>query len=322
MIFETVVADFPDGHAPSSEVLRHIFFSNLRNELKTALLGVVAPEDTWKTLAAAAATRESALFLGNDHLLNSELAFPRPTEPAFQLPPPAADPSTTESFEPTPMEIDALSHRRNYQRNGYQAQNNRNYQSRSKPPSSNRDRRQEDPMRRWARPGVPICGHCGTEGHLTKRCFKKPPKHGVHALEQTPTESAPANEYPSDEPSTDDIICSLTYMTKPSVSYRGPRPQCKLKDATVEALVDTGASISAIDSRLAADLGLVPDSDRSVSFTTADNRNTASLGTVSVRAILGELPVDLRCHVIENLSYPVIIGYSDLTALKAIIDTC
>ncbi|KAG0753140.1 hypothetical protein G6F24_013164 [Rhizopus arrhizus] len=46
MLFETVVADFPQGHELPDSVLRHIFFSNLRDELKAALLGIVAPEDT------------------------------------------------------------------------------------------------------------------------------------------------------------------------------------------------------------------------------------------------------------------------------------
>ncbi|KAG1538756.1 hypothetical protein G6F49_012512 [Rhizopus delemar] len=301
MLFEIVVADFPQGHELPDSVLRHIFFSNLRDELKTALLGIVAPEDTWKTLAVAAATRESALFLGNDHLLFE--APPMVAQPPFPMAPPASDLNG-----PTPMELDAFTQHRPTKK----GDRHQHRPVRQKPSS--------DPMRRWARPGVPICGHCGAEGHLTKRCFKKSTRQAVQVLQEQPNQEA-SPDYPSSEPSSDDVICSLTYMTKPSVAYRGPRLSCRLLDTTVQALVDTGASISAIDSRLVAQLGLEPDKKASVNFTTADNRNTSSLGTVNVNAVLGELPVYLRCHVIENLSYPIIIGYSDLATLKAIIDT-
>ncbi|KAG1317153.1 hypothetical protein G6F62_013058 [Rhizopus arrhizus] len=60
---------------------------------------------TWKTLAVAAATRESSLFLGNDHLL-----FEAPqsvVEPPFPMTAPAPEPAG-----PTPMELDAFTHRR------------------------------------------------------------------------------------------------------------------------------------------------------------------------------------------------------------------
>ncbi|KAI7864551.1 uncharacterized protein EV154DRAFT_181107, partial [Mucor mucedo] len=64
MHFETIVADFPEDSTLSDDVFRHIFFSNLRPELRSALLGIIDPADTWKTLAAAAAIRENVLFLG------------------------------------------------------------------------------------------------------------------------------------------------------------------------------------------------------------------------------------------------------------------
>ncbi|KAG1222649.1 hypothetical protein G6F67_009694 [Rhizopus microsporus] len=76
-----------------------------------------------------------------------------------------------------------------------------------------------------------------------------------------------------------------------------------------------------MDSSLASKLGLQPDGSKRVAFTTADNKDTTSLGTVTTKVVLGELPVELNCHVVKTLAYPVIIGYSDLSSLKAIIDT-
>ncbi|KAG1033434.1 hypothetical protein G6F43_013574 [Rhizopus delemar] len=172
--------------------------SNLRDELKTALLGIVAPEDTWKALAVAAATREFALFLGNDHLLFE--APPTVVQPPFPMAPPASDLNG-----PTPMELDVFTqHRPNKKGNRHQ------HRPVHQKPSS-------DPMRRWARPGVPvpnqisisklfasyslfgktvpICGHCGAEGHLTKRCFKRSTRQAVQVFQEQPTqEASPAKD--------------------------------------------------------------------------------------------------------------------------------
>ncbi|OBZ80191.1 hypothetical protein A0J61_11760 [Choanephora cucurbitarum] len=80
-MFETIVSDFPTEHTLGEDILRHIFFSNLRPELRNALLGVISPEDTWRTLAAQAEIRESVLFLGNDHFLQATKSVPQSNDP-------------------------------------------------------------------------------------------------------------------------------------------------------------------------------------------------------------------------------------------------
>lgn len=144
MNFETIVSDFPEDHTLAADVLRNIFFNNLRPELYTPLLGIVDPSDTWKTLADAAAISESVLSLGNDHFLT-----PQPQAPTFD--------------GPSPMEVDTIQKNSNHRRSGPQG------------------KRKEDPMRRWSASGKPIYGICGVEGHLTKKCPKKTDR--VHAVD-------------------------------------------------------------------------------------------------------------------------------------------
>ncbi|KAI9330008.1 hypothetical protein BD770DRAFT_449579 [Pilaira anomala] len=91
---EALKQDFPETHPLPDEVLRHIFFANLRPELRSTLMFLIAPEDTWKTLASAAAIRESVLHLGNDRFLGTHQH--------------AVAPSEVTSSEPTPMDIDAI----------------------------------------------------------------------------------------------------------------------------------------------------------------------------------------------------------------------
>lgn len=99
------------------------------------------------------------------------------------------------------------------------------------------------------------------------------------------------------------------------------RIQVTIQGHSVQALVDTGASISAIRSSVAQLLGLTPDESQITTFTNADNRSAVSSGTVSVNVMLGDIHAILRCHVVDNLYYQVILGYPDLKALKAVIDT-
>lgn len=41
MNFETIVEDFPETHQLSADMLRHIFFANLRIELRNALMSLI-----------------------------------------------------------------------------------------------------------------------------------------------------------------------------------------------------------------------------------------------------------------------------------------
>lgn len=294
MNFETIVADFPENNTLSDDVLRHIFFTNMRPELRSALLGIIDPTDTWKTLASAAAIRETVLFLGNDHFLALQ-----PTTPAMN--------------EPTPMEVDAV-------------------QQHSKP------KRKEHPMRRWTEDGQPICGFCEVVGHYSKKCPKEKAKNNkVHAIEhgekQAPLGSTTVQYVSAISTPTHDYACipidddpiytfpGVHSISVPTSSTSTPKIKVNFGGRLVVALVDTGASLTVMRSSTADLLQLVPDSSFKITFTTANNQANSSLGMVKSSALIGELPVVLHCHVVQELAHDLIIGYPDLKALKVIIDT-
>ncbi|KAI7863509.1 uncharacterized protein EV154DRAFT_586617, partial [Mucor mucedo] len=271
MNFETIVSDFPEGHTLSDDTLRNIFFNNLRPELHTALLGIVDPSDTWKTLAASAAIRESVLSLGNDHFLT-----PQPQAPIFD--------------GPTPMEVDSV-------------QKHRNQRSSGKP-----DKRKEDPMRRWAASGQPICGICGTEGHLTKKCPRKTERvQSVEKVKEStpnvaPIPSGTVQYVSSVSPVQAGLISPVLHnITVPTDASSTPKIRVHFKGQSALGLIDTGASVTVMRSSLAKQLNLVPDTTNRIYFTTAGNQVHTSLGMVKVSALLGELPVILDCHVAPEL---------------------
>ncbi|KAG1135854.1 hypothetical protein G6F37_012378 [Rhizopus arrhizus] len=252
------------------------------------------------------------------------------------------------------MEIDAISPRRG------------NYNT-SRTTSGGR-REQQRPYRnpqfnQWATPGVPICGHCGKKGHLSKHCFKanRQPKQQVHLMQGTegsyvvnqpasgqwnafggqtsaegvaPTVSSAGVNYAVVPESQDfvgvvpsgvgedakDAIHSLSYLSQ-NVKYReGSTLKCSINDHQSTCLIDTGATISAISVDLAKRLHLMVDSSQRLCFTTATGTDAWTHGCVDVQVLLGEIPLKLHCDVVEQLAHPIIIGFKDLQAHKAIID--
>ncbi|KAI9331004.1 hypothetical protein BD770DRAFT_403670, partial [Pilaira anomala] len=114
-------------------------------------------------------------------------------------------------------------------------------------------------------------------------------------------------------------VNSISIATSPSAST--PRVTLRFGNNTAAALIDTGASITVMRLSLAEKLDLQYDERYKISFTTANNQSNQSLGVVRVSCLLGELPVVLTCHVVNELAHEVIIGYPDLKALRAVIDT-
>ncbi|KAG2190855.1 hypothetical protein INT47_006713, partial [Mucor saturninus] len=314
--FEAILQELPDEVSFGTDQLRIMYLKAMAPHLRTGILGRITATDSWDKVANAAIACEG-IFGDDTSLLVS--TYQGGIASTFHT-----APSVPQHEGPTPMEIDAFTPRiQQGPKHGPQPDN----------------------MRRWARPGVPICGYCNIEGHLTKGCFKKPQsssgsgagRQQIHALltcsscnghapapnTVEPTVTAEPQYYyvPStSDPVHQETIHSLTYMSQP-VTYRGPKLSCTIQGETVNALMDTGATISAIQASLVEKLGLTIDTSKSVAFTTANNQSTSSVGTVNVQGRLGEIPINITCHVVRNLAHLVIIGYKDMRALKAIIDT-
>ncbi|KAI7893696.1 uncharacterized protein EV154DRAFT_581876 [Mucor mucedo] len=222
MNFETIVEDFPESHTLPDDVLRHIFFANLR-----------------KTLATAAAIRESVLHLGNDHFLGA---------PHFTAP------AETGPSEPTPMDIDVIQHQRRTNQG-----------------------KDQDPMRRWAEDGQPICGHCNAIGHLTKKCRSQSNNRG---------NNSGRNQWKPKQ---------VHGIDSSSPSTPAPLP--------TNSTCSTVRYVSSIDM---PNYAVIPIDDDPV---------------YTFPGVHSELAVVLTCHIVHELAHEVIIGYPDLKALCAVIDT-
>ncbi|KAG0736172.1 hypothetical protein G6F33_011893 [Rhizopus arrhizus] len=253
------------------------------------------------------------------------------SQPAYQFPP---------QPDPNAMEIDAFNVKTPFSR---QSRNSRT------------ENKKANQFNQWVRPGVLLCGHCGKEGHLSKRCYQaKRNKNQIQALETTPPTSISTTgswlSY-STEPipivssskttgvnyatipecqdpiltttkgATQDAIHSLAYLSQATEYREGPRLSCTINGLSTSCLIDTGATISALRSEVATALNLVIDSSQKLTFTTATGEDASTLGCAAVSVRLGEVSLNLNCHVVDRLAHPLIIGFNDLKTHKAVIDT-
>ncbi|KAG1454282.1 hypothetical protein G6F56_007357 [Rhizopus delemar] len=79
--------------------------------------------------------------------------------------------------------------------------------------------------------------------------------------------------------------------------------------------------MSTIRSSVAQQLGLNPDASQVTTFTNADSRSVVPRGAVLFNLLLSDVHFVIKCHVVDNLSNQVILGYWDLKVLEAVIDT-
>jgi hypothetical protein len=89
----------------------------------------------------------------------------------------------------------------------------------------------------------------------------------------------------------------------------------------LSALVDTASAITAISSSTIRPFDVHINSSSVVAFATANQSVSSSFGIVTLPIQLQIHSVELTCHVIDNLSHDLIVGYYDLKRLSATIDT-
>ncbi|KAI7875643.1 uncharacterized protein EV154DRAFT_577747 [Mucor mucedo] len=172
-------------------------------------------------------------------------------------------------------------------------------------------REKADPMRLRASDGQAICGVCKKTGQLTKTRYQNPESsqsRQVHSL--TPTNNAKFAAVPIESnPIAAQNVASIHNLNNVS--------ECNL----VQALVDTGATISALRQTIATRLELQYDVSKVAAFTTAANKHVFSLCVVKIKAMLDKMQVRLFCHVVNNLAHELSFGYPDLKHYKITIDT-
>ncbi|KAG0927159.1 hypothetical protein G6F57_014373 [Rhizopus arrhizus] len=190
--------------------------------------------------------------------------------------------------------------------------------------------------------------HCSTVGHLSKKCRARNGK-SINQVGTVPvddsTDSAPTvntvrasttpvqyaaipiDDDPLAEP-TGPMVNNVSLVTSPAQgvsmvqdNVSTPCVRITLQGHLVQALVDTGANISAIRTSIANKLGVSPDVTKAAQFKIANNDNAASRGTVAIPTMIGPINTVLTYHVVDNLSHSAIVGYPQLKRLGAVIHT-
>ncbi|RCH89547.1 hypothetical protein CU098_004800, partial [Rhizopus stolonifer] len=223
----------------------------------------------------------------------------------------------------TPMDVDAYQQRGNYHK-GHK--NNGNY------------RNNKTQLRAYDKFGNPICDYCHAK-HRTIDCkelsddttktFQKnqtynskqtkkfyPRKgqgHRINNLEvhSPDDETSQAAASPKVTPISVDIA-HLTNFKRVSL----PRSRLTINKRIFMALWDTGAQISGISKDAAIKMDAFIDTTSSVPYRDVNGniKSTSGLATLS----MGNVP--LQVHVIEGLTYSIIIGWDIITQLEGLID--
>ncbi|KAG1114109.1 hypothetical protein G6F61_010372 [Rhizopus arrhizus] len=336
--FESILFDFPEGHTLDDATLRIIYLQDMSPKVRQLILPNIANKLTWRSISNAAIAIEESVSLDTRLLLEDEFAklslgSTPPVQPVQPVLPPLPPDEDVEM-----MDIHAFHHQRSTPSSGA-----RFPAPRSSGASRNQPRQQRDPMRLWSESGKRICGHCKMVGHLTKKC-RRQRNHAVNQVEtdiqhnseasicyiqQQPTAST--SQYAAIPINDDPLVHQISNIElRPSPAHHYPttntdtgipRISVTIQGHAVQALVDTGASISAIRTSMIDLLGLTVDTSHVTRFTNADNHSTTSRGVVKVNVMIGHVHAIITCHVVDGLSNQLILGYPDLKALGTVIDT-
>lgn len=250
VLFETVLLDFPEGHVPDDETLRIIYLRVMSPKLRRIILPNVPTYVTWKQMSTAAIAIEESLSLDESLLEDAFSKLSLDMTPGFV--------PTENEPEVTPMEIDA------FHNSSSDSRASTNCTCRCK----NHYRKPQDPMRLWTDDGRPICGSCGKVGHLSKKCrsrnkAQKNQQPRIATMESSVTHSSTCQgiQYAAiliqDDPLATGASINFIGVTQAATTTTSlPRINLTVQGHLVQALVDTGANISAVRTSLANKLGL------------------------------------------------------------------
>ncbi|OBZ81128.1 hypothetical protein A0J61_10823 [Choanephora cucurbitarum] len=319
--FQMILQELPEGVSLPAEQTRSIYLCVMNQHLAVKICGFVSSSWDWSKVANKAIEVEDMLTadhrLAALYLQNTQSPASIPTVPLQQ---PGS--ALASNLGPAPM--------------------------------GRQDDKRKDRFNQWVRPGVPLCGHCGKEGHLSKRCrstrcerVNAMAVQGTTPVAPTSTDTAWApfshTEVGSDSyhttvnyavvpeasdtaaptvtsTETVDAAHTLCYLSQ-KVDYReGFTLNCSILGTDTQCLIDSGATFSAISIRLAEQLKLPLDKSQKLCFTTATGVDAWTHGTTDVQVMLNGTLVNLHCHVVEDLAYPIIAGVKGLKANKAFVD--
>ena len=99
------------------------------------------------------------------------------------------------------------------------------------------------------------------------------------------------------------------------------RSKAEIEDVEIDAIIDTGAAISAITRSLMEELGYKIDQSSNVVINTADGTRSRSLGKIlDMELTLNGINTSIDVQVIESKDRTLILGNDWLQKVKARID--
>ena len=114
----------------------------------------------------------------------------------------------------------------------------------------------------------------------------------------------------------------VNYMGTPEKSrFTSMRSKAEIEDVEIDAIIDTGAAISAITRSLMEELGYKIDQSSNVVINTADGTRSRSLGKIlDMELTLNGINTSIDVQVIESKDRTLILGNDWLQKVKARID--
>lgn len=197
------------------------------------------------------------------------------------------------------------------------------------------------------------CRNCDTVGHFTVNCPTLSPKEKEKALKAKEKNREKKEKiFPIDlEEHIRNLPCGINveqafemipgykrkfnkvfkvvkkgkkvnFMEIPKKSkFTSMRSKAEIEDVKVDAVIDTGAAISAMTRTLIEELGYKIDKPSNVVIVTADGKKTRSLGKiVDIELILNGVDTIVTVEVIESKDRTLILGNDWLRRVQAQID--
>ncbi|KAI7872419.1 hypothetical protein BDF14DRAFT_1753294 [Spinellus fusiger] len=311
--FESIISEFDPKYSPSTAMLCMIYIEVMAPKVHAFIISNLSKAKTWVEIANAAIAVEECLSMNQNILEDSFARLSLGEDPT----------PATISLEKGPelMEINAFQKKNKMVCTGVE----RLPHSTGNP--QYRPQQQPDSMHCWADNGKPICGYCNKEGHLSKKCWY------CKVVNQMTTPMVDNLGFSKGHIELSDNYAALSIEDNPLAVTHINNIQVQKKTGTVlkikstvqghsvQALIDTGANVSAVISGLVKALGLTPNQSNATSFVNANNKPTTTHSTVILKVIIGNTTASLECQVVELLSQQLILGYLDLHKLNALINT-
>jgi len=225
--------------------------------------------------------------------------------------------------------VNSLSHRQyshqKHQRR-YQPSQNQQIQGNQRPTqnqdsqqgSNKNSRHQQNKFRKYTdfytTNGIVVCGFCRRMGHSFRNCFKRQQSH-ANTLEPFQENTEQPSEQQTNTIGKEEYHVNILSGNQPTLIEH-----VKIGETTIPfTLIDSGASISILDSRLAKEFNteLQPSNTR---IFDANNGDLKVVGKSNFNILIDKKSILHDCFIVENFKYPLLLGLDALEKFNAKVD--